>query len=164
MNHLLLIALVLLVPILANADDPDKVDHLDSVVSGLLSSREIVIKDLHPVSYLTSLKVRDSAVILNGWQRYELARMLLDCHHLCQALMHQGYMVTADAPIIKLAQSNFAGFEICIAEAGYDTNAIADYFERGSIEWGVDSTFATQAKKPAEQNAAGQPATRSESK
>lgn len=138
------ITLGLLFSLSAFCNDPDGADHLDFVVSGLMSPREIVEKDVHPVDYLRSLKVSDVDVILNGWQRYELARMLLDCHHLCQALMHQGFMVSADSPIMRLARRNFSGFESCMAEAGYDTNSIAEYFEGGTVEWGVDSTFEEQ--------------------
>ncbi len=116
-------------------------------VEGLASSYDIVTKHEHPISYLCSLKVKDSTVILDGESRYQLARMLLDVHHLCQALSHQGYNVDSDeCSILKLAQTNFKGFELCEGEGGYWSNKWADFFESKQIRWGVTSTFENQTK------------------
>jgi|GEM_PF-3748339 hypothetical protein len=136
---------------------------LSEHVEGLASSYDIVTKHTHPVSYLCSLKVKDTSVILDGQSRYHLARTLLDVHHLCQALSHQGYNIESDnCPILKLAQTNFKGFERCKGEGGYWTGRWAEFFETNQVRWGVDSTFENQTK--AERNGGGQPATRPESK
>jgi len=120
---------------------------LSEHVQGLVSSYDIVTKYEHPLSYLRSLKVKDTSVILNGWSRYQLARTLLDVHHLCQALSHQGYNIISDkCSVLKLAQTNFKGFERCKGEGGYWTVKWAKFFETNQVRWGVDSTFDNQTK------------------
>ncbi len=120
---------------------------LSKHVSGLAHSYDIVTKYIHPGAYLGSLKVRDTSVILDGMSRYQLARNLLDVHHLCQALSHQGYNFEAkDFPVLQLAQTNFKGFEVCKGEGGYWSNRWADFFNSGKIDWGVSSSFEKQEK------------------
>ncbi len=131
----------------ARCEDLKPTSTLSTHVAGLMNSYDIVTKSQHPVAYLQSLKVPDTTVILSGDQRYQLARNLLDCHHLCQALSHQGYSLDTDVAILKLAATNFTGFSKCIGEGGYSTWLIADFFESGQIEWGVDSSFENQSQK-----------------
>ena len=139
-------------------EQPLQSEGLSVHVVGLASSYDIVTKHTHPVSYLCSLEVSDTTAILDGQSRYQLARTLLDVHHLCQALSHQGYNIESDeCPILQLAQTNFKGFERCKGEGGYWTNRWAEFFETNQIRWGVDSTFENQTK--AEQGVSGQPAT-----
>ena len=136
---------------------------LSEHVDGLAASYDIVTKYDHPISYLCSLKVKDTRKILEGRARYQLARTLLDVHHLCQALSHQGYNIEIDdCPILKLAQTNFKGFEWCKEEGGYWTHKWAEFFESNQVNWASDSTFEEQTKT--EQYGGGQPAIRPELK
>jgi hypothetical protein len=110
-------------------------DELSSVVTGLRNSKSIVTRSIHPVAYLSSLEVSESAATLTSQQRYQLARQLLDVHHLCMALSHQSYSVEpATAPILKLAEHAFPGFRKLFGEGGYNTAAMAEFFEKnGSL-------------------------------
>jgi hypothetical protein len=118
---------------------------LSKHVTGLASSYEIMTKYNHPGTYLGSLKVKDTSVILEGQARYQLARNLLDVYHLCEAVSHQSYGYDAkDYPILQLAQTNFKGFEKCKREGGYWAHLWAEYFKSGAIDWGVTSTFRNQ--------------------
>jgi hypothetical protein len=111
-------------------------DDLSSVVAGLRDSKSIVTRSIHPVVYLSSLKVSDPAARLSSQQRYQLARQLLDVHHLCMALSHQSYYVEpASAPILKLAEQAFPGFRRVYADGGYNTAAIAEFFEKNASLW-----------------------------
>ena len=97
-------------------------DTLDGIVTGMLSAREIVARDSMVPSYLEGLGVEQPDAELTPMQRYLLARHLLDCHHLMQALYHQGYRIDPNAPIMKLAARRFDGFEAyCLVEGGYYT-------------------------------------------
>jgi hypothetical protein len=97
--------------------------------------------------YLESLKVKDTSAILVGRERYQLARLLLDVHHLCQAISHQGYYLTEnECPVLKLAVTNFKGFEKCKEEGGYFTSTWAKYFEAGQMRWDSSSTFENQTR------------------
>jgi len=140
--------LLLLAPSAFGQDEKALHPHGLSVhVEGLAPSHDIVTERGHPISYLCSLKVKDTSVILDGASRYELARMLLDVHHLCQALNHQGYNIESDeCPILKLAQTNFKGFDQCKGEGGYSTDKWAEFFITNQVRWGIDSTFDNQTK------------------
>ena len=72
---------------------------LNDVIIGVLTPREIVSKNLGVAEYLNNLEIKPAKVPLSSNQRYLLARHLLDCHHLSQALHHQGYSIRADSPI-----------------------------------------------------------------
>ena len=136
MLRLIYISLYLSLSLFASEKDvyhPELSKH----VSGLSPSYDIVTKHIHPITYLKTLKVVDTTVILEGNARYQLARNLLDVHHLCQALSHQGYNVEPeDYPILKLAAKNFKGFDkACRGEGGYWSHKWADFFESGKVDW-----------------------------
>ena len=165
MKPIVILAFILLLLPIALAEEKQQLPPkgLSEHVEGLASSYDIVTKHEHPLSYLRSLKVKDTSKILDGQSRYQLARTLLDVHHLCQALSHQGYNIESiECPILKLAQTNFKGFERCKGEGGYWTSQWAEFFETNQVRWGRDSTFENQTK--AEQGGGGQPATRPELK
>jgi len=111
-------------------------EDLSSLVRGLKDSRRIVTGYKHPVVYLCSLKVPDPAAALTQFQRHQLARQLLDVHHLCMALSHQSYRVDpAKAPILELAEEAFPGFRRLKGEGGYRTSDIAEFFEKNGSLW-----------------------------
>ena len=146
MIRIIFIAIFLSLSVFA-AEEEVYYPELSAHVSGLASSYDIVTKHIHPGAYFGSLKVKDTSVILDGPARYQLARNLLDVHHLCQALSHQGYnFEPKDFPILRLAQTNFKGFEVCKGEGGYWSNLWADFFNSGKIDWGVSSSFKKQTK------------------
>jgi hypothetical protein len=149
MKPLLILSLAFLLAVFEclGGEVPEVEKGLSEHVMGLTSSYDIVTKYRHPIAYLTSLKVKDTSKILDGKARYQLARTLLDVHHLCQALSHQGYYLTAsECPILQLAQTNFKGFERCKSDGGYFTNLWAEFFESGQVDWGSSSTFESQTK------------------
>ena len=111
-------------------------DTLAKIIPGLLGAREIVNKELVIPSYLEALDVALPDAQLSPMQRYLLARHLLDCHHLSQALHHQGYHIDSEAPIMELAANTFEGFdEYCRTEAGYSTSRIGRFFESNPETW-----------------------------
>ena len=111
-------------------------DGLDEIIPGMLDPREIVVKELVVPSYLEGLDVARPNAKLSPMQRYLLARHLLDCHHLSQALHHQGYHIESSAPIMKLATKTFDGFEeSCRTEGGYSTSRIGRFFESNPEVW-----------------------------
>ena len=111
-------------------------DGLDEIIPGMLGPREIVINELVVPSYLEGLQVARPDAQLSPMQRYLLARHLLDCRHLSQALHHQSYHVESSAPIMKLAAKTFEGFhEFCRAEGGYSTYRIGRFFESNPELW-----------------------------
>ena len=111
-------------------------DSLDEIIPGMLGPRDIVIKGLVIPSYLEGLQVEHPDAQLSPMQRYLLARHLLDCHHLSQALHHQSYHVESSAPILKLAAKTFEGFdESCSVEGGYSTYRMGRFFESNPETW-----------------------------
>jgi hypothetical protein len=118
------------------AADPRKQDDLGAIVPQLRSSEELVRKDIHPAEYLKTLQVNSPKVPLSRMQRYGLARLLLDCYHLCDALHHQSFDIPKTAPIMILADQSFPGFrEECLTESGYNTHLFFKYFEKHADVW-----------------------------
>lgn len=150
-----LLALVLPLALMSSAfappaPQPDHPEGLDQVVSGLKSSREILELDMLPASYLQQLQVPNPNVILNGPQRYALARQLLDVYHLGQALTHQSHFVPAQSPIIQLAEFNFPNMVRYRTESGanggYLTHRFDDFFASDEVSWEVGSSYSKAQK------------------
>lgn len=147
----LVLPLVLLISLEVGADQADSPPAgLKEVVTGLKTSREILAMDLLPVSYLEQLQVPNVEVVLNGPQRYALARQLLDVYHLGQALYHQSHFLPTQTPIIQLAEFNFPKMKQYRTESGpsggYLTSRFQDFFESDDVDWSTASSYPKTQK------------------
>ncbi len=118
----------------------EKEIELSNYLTGLKSAYEVVRRSEknqgHVVSYLGSLKRTSFNQQPTSGVRYQLARELLDCHHLCYALYHQSYYLSEDLPVIELAEEFFPGLKkACRGEGGIWLNKIHDYFEANPKIW-----------------------------
>ncbi len=107
---------------------------------GLLNSYEIVRKaekqETQVPAYLNSLKRTKLKATPTSQIRYELARHLLDCHHLCYALYHQTYDLDPDSDIMIFAEELFPGLKKnSMGEGGIRLSSIKDYFDANPELW-----------------------------
>ena len=143
--------MLLLCPTLfAEKGEFHKFPELTQQVKGIKGAVEILSDYAHPLNYFRDLKVENTKYILNGRQRYQIARMLMEMHYYCLIASEQGYNVELkNYPILQLAKTNFTGFSKCKQEGGYWTHLIEKYFSEEKVRWGVTSTFENQMKPEA---------------
>ena len=113
MKHLILILASLLFTSLCQAKEQNK---LNEYIQGLDNTHSMfkkiaAHKDFFIPSYLSQLKKVKGTAKIPANLKYELWRHYSDCHHICEVMHHQSYLLPDNLPIFNILEEAFPGFK-----------------------------------------------------